>query len=289
MQVRTEAFTRHRYAQKPRWWEVGRCYRPAGMTASERWTEALQQWGIPQHILDAAPQSPWIHPVANFRPSGNLFVDTPSRLRALEALAGEEPSVLDVGCGGGRGAFALTPPATHVVGVDHQQAMLDVFAEEAEARGLTVQTIRGDWPAVADSAPVCDVVTCHHVFYNVQDLPSFAAALSHHARRRVVVELPMQHPLSTLSAAWLHFWDLRRPLSPTAHDALDVLRETDLPAHLETFDTPAPAVPTPVTDTDVQHTRIRLCLTADRDPEVREFLEANPAGPRHAATLWWDT
>ena len=48
------------------------------MTASEHWATSLRQWGIPQHILDAAPQSPWIHPVGNFRPTGNLFVDTPS-------------------------------------------------------------------------------------------------------------------------------------------------------------------------------------------------------------------
>lgn len=258
------------------------------MTASEQWTEALQQWGIPQHILDAAPQSPWIHPVANFRPTGNLFVDTPSRVRALEALTGDEPSVLDVGCGGGRAAFGLTPPAASVFGVDHQQAMLDVFTEEAEARGVRVGTTLGDWPTVADRTPVCDVVTCHHVFYNVQQLPPFAAALGQHARHRVVVEMPMQHPLSTLSAAWLHFWDLRRPTSPTAHDALEVLLEMGLPARLEQFETPAPTTPAPVTDIDVEHTRIRLCLPADRDSEVREFLVANPPGPRHSATLWWD-
>lgn len=259
------------------------------MTASDRWTESLQQWGIPQHILDAAPQSPWIHPVANFRPTGNLFVDTPSRLRALEALTGEAPSVLDVGCGGGRAAFGLTPPATHVFGVDHQQAMLDVFTEEAVARGVEVGTVLGDWPAAAARAPMCDVVTCHHVFYNVQQLAPFATALDDHARQRVVVEMPMQHPLSTLSAAWLHFWDLRRPTTPTAHDALAVLMEAGLPARLEEFETPAPTTPLPVTDLDVEHTRIRLCLAADRDAEVREFLEANPPGARRSATLWWDT
>lgn len=285
----TEAFERRRCAPKPRYGVVGRCYRPADMTASERWTEALQQWGIPQHVLDRAPVSPWIHPVANFRPSGNLFVGTPSRMRALEALDGEDPSVLDVGCGGGKAAFGLTPPATKVVGVDQQQVMLDVFAEEVATRGVVAGTVLGDWPAVAAQAPVCDVVTCHHVAYNVQDLPPFVAALTQHARRRVVMELPMQHPLSSLSTAWLHFWHLRRPLSPTAHDALDVLREMGLAAHLETFDTPAPADPAPVTDTDVQHTRIRLCLTADRDADVRAFLESHPAGPRHSATLWWDT
>jgi SAM-dependent methyltransferase len=258
------------------------------MTAIEHWAAALQQWGIPEHILDAAPQSPWIHPVANFRPTGNLYVNTPSRLRALEALDGPEPSVLDVGCGGGRAGFGLTPPATRVFGVDQQQAMLDVFTEEANARGVGVGTALGNWPEVAAQAPACDVVTCHHVFYNVQQLVPFASALTEHATRRVVIEMPMQHPLSTLSAAWLHFWDLRRPTSPTAVDALAVLHEMGLSAHLEEFEVPAPQPPAPVTDLDVEHTRIRLCLPAHRDPEVREFLLANPPGPRHTATLWWD-
>jgi len=259
------------------------------MSASERWAQALQHWGIPQHILDAAPQSPWIHPVANFRPTGNLYVDTPSRLRALQALDGPDPSVLDVGCGGGRAAFGLTPPATSVFGVDHQQAMLDVFTEEGVARGVRVATALGDWPDIAASVPVCDVVTCHHVFYNVQRLEPFAAALGRHARRRVVVEMPMRHPLSSLSAAWLHFWGLQRPDSPTAHDALDLLTGMGIAARLEPWETPAPTSPPPVTDLEVEHTRVRLCLPADRDPEVREFLQANPAGARQSATLWWDT
>ena len=259
------------------------------MSAIDRWADALPQWGIPQHILDAAPQSPWIHPVENFRPAGNLFVDTPSRLRALEALTGDDPSVLDVGCGGGRAAFGLTPPAANVFGVDHQQAMLDVFSDEARARGLQVGTRLGNWPDVADGAPTCDVVTCHHVFYNVRDLVPFAAALGSHARRRVVVEMPMQHPLSTLSAAWLHFWNLQRPTSPTAHDALAVLHEMGLPAELEEFTTAAPSASTAITDLDVEHTRIRLCLPAGRDPEVRDFMQQHPVGPRRSATLWWDT
>lgn len=258
------------------------------MSADERWSESLRQWGIPHHILDAAPQSPWIHPVANFRPTGNPFVDTPSRLRALEALTGDHPSVLDVGCGGGKAAFGLTPPATAVFGVDHQQAMLDVFVEEAETRGVQVGTALGDWPAIAPGVPMCDVVTCHHVFYNVQQLPPFAAALGDHARRRVVVEMPLHHPLSTLSSAWLHFWNLRRPHTPTAYDAQAVLLEMGIDAHLEEFEIAAPTPPLPVTDLDVEHTRIRLCLPAARDPEVRDFLESNPPGPRASTTLWWD-
>lgn len=254
------------------------------------WADALVSWGIPAEILERAPQSPWIHPVQTFRPEGNLYVDTPSRLRALETLdrlpPGTERSVLDVGCGGGRAAFGLTPPATRVIGVDHQQAMLDVFAAEADRRGIACSTVLGDWPAVEQQTPTCPVVTCHHVVYNVAPLAPFVEALHRHATARVVVELPQQHPLAVLSPMWLHFWGLERPASPTAEDALNVVRSLGHDAHLEQFE--VPAAHRLVTDEDVEFTRIRLCLPAARDAEIREYLLANPAGSRSLATIWWD-
>lgn len=252
-----------------------------------QWAQTLQQWAIPAAILDQAPQSPWIHPVETFRPTGNLMVDTPSRIRALEALQGlAAPSVLDIGCGGGRGTFGLTPPATLVVGVDHQQGMLDVYDDEARQRGVAVQTVLGDWPDVAANTPQCDVAICHHVFYNVQDIAPFIHDLSSHARKRVVVELPVQHPLANLSDLWLKFWDLHRPTSPTAHDAIAIVRHLGYDAYIELFE--VPAVPSKVTPTDVEHTRIRLCLPPDRDAEIEAALRARPAQPRKLATIWWD-
>lgn len=256
------------------------------------WAVALGTWAIPPAIIDQAPQSPWIHPVESFRPTGELFVDTPSRHRALEALAGVDPSasptVLDIGCGGGRAAFGLVPPATTVIGVDQQQAMLDVFAAEARSRRVDVRTVLGDWPAVAGATPHGDVVVCHHVVYNVADLVPFVTALTDHARRRVVVELPWQHPLSSMSDAWKHFWDLDRPTTPTAADALAVVRSTGVDARLERFATDPVHSPGPPTDEHIEHTRIRLCLPASRDAEIRDFLTARPAPGRDLATIWWD-
>lgn len=256
-------------------------------TAAEHWTTSLHGWGIPEHILAKAPRSPWIHPVENFRATGDLAVTTPSRLRALEALP-DGGSVLDVGCGGGRAAFGLAPPARSVIGVDQQQAMLDLFTEEAARRCLEVSTVLGAWPDVAGDTPKADVVVCHHVVYNVQSLEPFVEALTSHARRRVVAELPMHHPLSSLSTAWAHFWSVERPLVPTADDALAVVRSMSLDARLELFEIAPPAEPRPISDLDVEHTRIRLCLTDDRDPEVRVFLESQPQTTRSLATLWWD-
>jgi SAM-dependent methyltransferase len=255
------------------------------MNALQHWSESLPTWAIPDEIMRQAPESPWIHPVSKFTPEGNLHVDTPSRLRALEALT-EGGSVLDVGCGGGRAAFGLVPPAQHVVGVDHQQGMLDVFAHEASVRELTHEVILGDWPDVADTTPVCDVVTCHHVFYNVANLEPFIHALSSHARRRVVVELPQQHPLASLSPLWKKFWNLDRPLSPTADDALAVVTSLGYHATLEKFTQEIPLLD--VTDEDVRFTRIRLCLTSDKDSEIRRYLEQHPTTHRDNATLWWN-
>ena len=256
------------------------------MSALQHWSETLPTWAIPEEILQKAPESPWIHPVSKFIPEGNLHNETPSRMRALEALP-KAGTVLDVGCGGGRAAFGLVPPAGHVVGVDHQQGMLDVFAREANARGVTCEVILGDWPDVADTTPVCDVVTCHHVFYNVANLAPFVHALSSHARRRVVVELPQHHPLTSLSPMWKKFWNLDRPVSPTADDALAVVTSLGYAAHLEKFTQEIPIHD--VTDDDVHFTRIRLCLTEDKDTEIRDYLEQYPLTRRENATLWWNT
>jgi SAM-dependent methyltransferase len=265
------------------------------LDAAERWALELQQWGIPSHILDQAPQSPWIHPTESFRPTAEPVVDAPSYRRAVEALDdalrhGGDGSVLDVGCGGGRASLALAPPARSLVGVDQQASMLEMFAAEAAARGIEAQTVLGAWPTVATQVPVCDVVVCHHVLFNVADLVPFVVALTEHARRRVVVEIPMLHPLSNLSAAWKRFWDLERPTGPTAFDAAAVLAEVGIEVNVDEFEQPDPkADRTEVTDRDVEHTRVRLCLSADRDPEVRSFLEHLPRPPRRIATLWWGT
>ena len=97
----------------------------------------------------------------------------------------------------------------------------------------------------------------------------------------------MHHPLSSLSDGWQHFWGLTRPTGPTAHDALRVTRDAGFDATLEEWEAPERNTG-PVTDLDVQHTRIRLCLTADRDAEVRAFLETQQRGTRTTATLWWN-
>jgi SAM-dependent methyltransferase len=254
--------------------------------AAQQWRDGLASWAIPDEILRAAPESPWIHPVEMF--TVDLPVpDSPSHRIAREALP-VGGTVLDVGCGGGRAALALVPPAGRLVGVDHQQGMLDAFADVAGGLGVAHEGILGDWPEAAARTPDADVVVCHHVAYNVADLGPFLLALDGHAHRRVVLELPWTHPLSGMNPLWEHFWGLSRPTSPTAQDALELAREVGLDATLHTWEDDQPrTVVSP--EQQARFTRIRLCLPPDREPDVAAFLDAAPpAGPRRVATLWWD-
>ena len=253
-------------------------------TAAERWRDELAAWAIPEPILAAAPESPWGFPVELFhaRPEA---VDSPSRARALARLPAGG-SVLDVGCGGGTASFALVPPAGLVVGVDSSEAMLRDFADTATARGVAHQELLGAWPQVASEAPAADGVVCHHVFYNVPELGPFVAALSAHARRRVVVELTDRHPLVDTAPLWRHFHGIDRPDGPTAAVAADALEEAGLTVHRERWTRPPRDVPREVY---VRLNRRRLCLPESAEPEVDRAMGDRSSWPREVVTLWWDT
>lgn len=261
---------------------------PTAGPAATHWAEALAAWRIPDEILAAAPRSPWIHPVELFR-ADDAAPDSPSRSRARERLT-DGDVVLDVGCGGGRAAFAVAPPNGEVIGVDQQPGMLEEFAAGAERRGLRHREILGAWPDVAAATPAADVVVCHHVAYNVPDLGSFALGLDARARRRVVLELPDRHPLAATAPLWRHFWGLDRPAGPTASDAVAVLAEVGLTPVVEFWDEAPGARDRPEIPPArrVEFMRVRLCLPADRDAEVAELMARHPAPPRRVATVWWD-
>jgi SAM-dependent methyltransferase len=257
-------------------------------TAARRWAEQLAGWGIPEQILAQAPRSPWIHPVEQFAVTGEPVPGSPSDDRAREAL---EPgsAVLDLGCGGGRAAFALTPPATAVIGVDRQPEMLEAFARAAERRGVRHAEVLGDWPQVADRVATAEVVVAHHVAYNVSDLASFARAATAHAGLRVVLELPDHHPLAPMAPLWWHFWHLERPDGPTADDALAVLHEAGIPARLQAWPEQRIRTAGMPWARQVEFARVRLCLPAERDAEVSRVLaDLGPPAARVMVTIWWD-
>lgn len=255
------------------------------MSAGEKWKRDLESWGIPQEIIDQAPESPWIHPPVLFQIPQQIEL-TPSHQKAFEALP-VGGSILDIGCGGGIAAFAMGSKAGRVIGVDHQPEMLEMFTENAKARNVDSIVHDGFWPSVAKDVEIADVVVSHHVVYNVPDIVPFIEALNSHARKRVVIEMPQQHPLSNLSSAWKHFWKLERPNKPTPEDLVKVLLEMGIMAHLKSWSAPVRAGQE--LEELIEFTRIRLCLNKSSEGEIRSFLQANPQPTvRDLATIWWD-
>jgi precorrin-6B methylase 2 len=257
--------------------------------AAQRWREDLDSWAIPPEILEAAPESPWGFPPGLFTRAAQEALHaqtaepTPSLRRALEALP-DGGAVLDVGAGGGAASLPLCPPATAVTAVDQSPEMLAKFAGLAEPKGIRHREVEGLWPDVADQVGPFDVVVCNHVFYNVGDLVPFVTALTDHARHRVVVEMTATHPQALLNPLWEHFHGLARPTRPTADDAIAVLRDLGLEVGVEEFDGPIRWLHGH-RDEVVAFTRRRLCLPAERDPEVAALLP--PPEPRPHVALWW--
>jgi SAM-dependent methyltransferase len=266
--------------------------------ALARWREQLEAWAIPEAILARAPESPWGFPVGLFRSRARRAGErpaTPSNREAARFLA-PGGSVLDVGAGGGAASLPLAGSAGRLVAVDESPAMVASFLAAAAAAGVPAEAVAGRWPDVAAEVPPADVVVCHHVLYNVADLARFADALTGHARRRVVVELTERHPLVGLGPLWRRFHGLDRPAGPSADDAQAALGELGLQVTRQDWED-EDRLGFDDFDELVAFTRRRLCLPADRDPEVAEALLAAgtrqvggtwvSGGPRRLTTLSW--
>lgn len=263
------------------------------------WRRDLAAWTIPEHIASAAAESPWTLPRQVFARRADRqrrVPGGPSYERAFEAL--DPPgSVLDVGAGGGAACLPLAPRITSLTAVDTDQGMLDLLAERAAAMRLDARLVRGGWPEAAPGAGLADVVTCHHVLYNVPDLAPFLSALSSHARRRVVVEITAAHPLTPLNPLWLRFHRIQRPQGPTAADLLAIVAAMGLRPGHATWTRTAGADYRDLGEL-VDVTRRRLCLPPERAGEVEAALLEAGAGPgrpgglgssrRDVATIWWE-
>ena len=263
------------------------------------WRGDLSAWAIPERITSAVAESPWVLPRQVFARRADRLTGAPggaSYERAWEALA-PSGTVLDVGSGAGAACLPLAPRATTVTAVDSDEPMLAMLAERAGGIGLGLRPVAGQWPAVAPQVPPADVVTCHHVIYNVPDVEPFLAALTSHARRRVVVEITTVHPLTALSPLWLRFHGLTRPTGPTAADLLAILSEMGLKARHTEWSRPAEADYASFPEL-VDVTRRRLCLPPERAGEVEAALldmgivrerpgDLGSSG-RDVVTIWWE-
>jgi SAM-dependent methyltransferase len=265
-------------------------------TLLEDWRSDLAAWAIPEHITAAVPDTPWVLPRQVFARRADRESNAPSGPSYERAWAALDPpgSVLDVGAGAGAASLPLAGRATSLTAVDSDTGMLELLARRAGERGLTARCVPGGWPQLAAAVPAADLVTCHHVLYNVPDLAPFVTALTRHARRTVVVEVTARHPLVTLNGLWLQFHGLVRPESPTADDLLAILAAMGLEPSHRRWSRPAERDYASLEDlADV--TRRRLCLPPERAGEVADALAgtgaAAPAGlasaGREVVTIWW--
>jgi hypothetical protein len=255
------------------------------VTAAQQWADELAAWTIDPEILAAAPESPYGFPPEIFAVGQAA---EPSVLQEL-ARAALRPggAVLDVGAGAGAASLEVVPPGGQLHAVDSQASMLRALEEAAGDSGVDVTTYEGTWPDVADQVPVCDVVVCAHVLYNVPDLGPFAVALTDHARDLVAVELTGNHPLVRLAPLWEAVHHQQRPAGPTAELAVAALGEAGLEPELREHLYQPLERTGELLEIWIDFTRRQLCLPPERRAEVVELMHRYPAQPRRSVTLSW--
>lgn len=262
-----------------------------------RWRADLAAWAIPGHITAAASESPWVLPRQVFARRADRLASDPSGPSYEREWAVLDPvgSVLDVGAGAGAACLPLLPRASSLTAVDSDPGMLELLAQRAALDAKVCQVL-GSWPEVAAQTPPADLVTCHHVLYNVPEPVPFLSELTSHARRQVVLEATTLHPLTMLNPFWLEFHGLQRPVSPTAADLLEILTAMGLRPQSRSWTRPGgPDYASFAELVDV--TRRRLCLPAARADDIGAALVAAGVDPGHPAdlgssgrdvvTIWW--
>jgi SAM-dependent methyltransferase len=271
---------------------------PSATDPLRAWREQLEAWAIPEEILAAVPDSPWELPVGLFRSRADQARERPPTPSDREAARWLPPggTVLDVGAGGGAASLPLAGRAARLVAVDESAGMLEAFRAATAAAGVAAETVQGHWPEVAARVAAADVVACHDVLYNVQDLEPFARSLTAHARYRVVAQLGERHPLVEEAPLWRTFHQLDRPDGPTADGAEAALRALGLAVERQDW-TAGPRASFATFEDLVAFLRRRLCLPREREAELAAVLAAERVddehgvrlrrGPRHAVTLSW--
>src|SRR5262249_23979244 len=153
-----------------------------------RWRNDLASWAIPEPILASVAESPWVLPGSVFARRADRLSAEPAGPSFERAWAALDPpgTVLDVVSGPGAACLPLLPRTSALTAVDADERMLGLLSDRTGALGVRARCVAGRWPDVAGQVPEADVVTCHHVAYNVSDLEPFVTALTEHARRLVV-------------------------------------------------------------------------------------------------------
>jgi SAM-dependent methyltransferase len=254
---------------------------------ADTWRELLRRSAVPQAVIDAGPEADVTLAPERFRwkPDEDARQPLrPSRRRALEALP-EGGSVLDVGVGGGASSLGLVPKVGLIVGVDPMEGMLESFRAGAREAGVATRVVLGSWPDVAGEVGAADIAVCHHVVYRVAEIEDFVAALTEHARRRVVIEISDRSPLSALDPLWKSIHGLDRPDWSVADELQGVL--VAMGVGVEREDMLLPPRAQEVTPELVEFSRRRLYVGAERDREIEQWLRAREPREHRVVALWW--
>lgn len=269
-------------------------------TSSDRWRRLLEEWAIPQELLDAVADSPygwstqlWQRRTQIAREQG--FESTTSEV--VEALLGPAGTLLDVGAGTGRASLLHGAGGHPLTAVEKDPGLAADFKQRAAEMGVDAKLVEGTWPDVAPRVDIYDVAMCANVVYDVQEIQPFLEALVRHGRVGVVVELTVDHPWSGLAPYYRALHQLERPQGPTHEDFVEVVREVcavrpevkvwGRPGHtwFESW------------DEILDHYGQRLVLPPGRRRELRALLEpeADVEGDRiyigsrerNMVTVWW--
>lgn len=155
----------------------------------------------------------------------------------LRRATGRRSTVLDVGAGPGRFSLALAPAVERVVAVDSSSVMIDLVRKGARRLRLAnVEGVVAAWPD-ADVAPV-SVSVCSYVLPLVVDAKRFLHKLDACTTERAFVYLGAASADFLTDPFWRHFHGRARRPGPTYLDAVAVLAELGIEAHVEIVELP---------------------------------------------------
>ena len=157
----------------------------------------------------------------------------------------KDRSLLDAGCGGGRYAIpAAKAGASHILGIDFSDSMLELARQKAQAEGVAAacEFKNGDLHTYPIEPKSFDYAIAIGFFDYMQDPEAALAALARAAKRRVFISLPKRwHVLTpqrwiryTLFKCFVRFYSrpeverLAASVHPKKTTILDIGREYNL-------------------------------------------------------------
>lgn len=266
--------------------------------AASHWRRQLEAWVIPQHLLDAAPESPYGWPTSLWRRRAAVALASDRQTPTTETvarLAGPAGTILDIGAGTGRASLPLARAGHPVTAVEPNPTMLDGLRDTSA--GLPVTVIDGRWPESANLVAPHKVAMSAHVVFDVADIGPFLAAMSDRASVGVVIEMTDRHPWVHLGPYYQALHGLDRPPGPSWEDLVNVVREVvGVEPNVEHWQRPTDLWFESMDEILEFHGR-RLLIGSDRWAELEHLLEPDIlTGPdglqvgtegRSLVTIWW--